>query len=98
MPQRRMSSSQHCPPDLVMCVGDGMGERSRGGLLPCVLSGPSGLRLNAKAFDYGLGKKSLGIRGIELFLMFLEVCLELLDFVLHYIELVDIGASFFLEK
>lgn len=47
---------------------------------------------------YTRGFQGPGIRGIELLLAFVEVCLELLDFVLHYSRLVDVGAVFLLEK
>lgn len=42
--------------------------------------------------------KGPGIRGIELLLMLLEVCWDLLDFVFYYTQLVGIQAAFLLEK
>lgn len=39
-----------------------------------------------------------GIRDVELLLMFLEVCLEFLDFAFYYTQLVDVEAAFLSEK
>lgn len=43
-------------------------------------------------------QKTPGAEVIKLFIMFLEICLKLLDFVFYYIRLIDTEAALLLEE